>query len=138
MEAKPDMGQQVRNFTKYESIKSSKQGTGYRTGEKKKKETRPNYSLSVGDIHQNQQDKCIEIRKGVGKIWAQPSEGSCHSYISTWEVILDQLQKEKTDAAQQRRKKALATISMHASEEGPLDLGMGQKWEAEVGTWKIV
>lgn len=45
MEAKPDLGQQVRNFTKYESIKSSKQRKGYRTGEKKKKETRPNYSL---------------------------------------------------------------------------------------------
>lgn len=62
------MGKQVCNFTKYESIKSPKQGAGYRTGEKKKKkETRPNYSLSVGDIHQSQWDKGIE-REGVGEI----------------------------------------------------------------------
>lgn len=61
------MGKQVRNFTKYESIKSPKQGAGYRTGEKKKKETRPNYSLSVGDVHQSRWDKGIE-REGVGEI----------------------------------------------------------------------
>lgn len=34
---------------------------------KRKKETRPNYSLSVGDVHQSRWDKGIE-REGVGEI----------------------------------------------------------------------
>lgn len=69
------MGKQVRNFTKYESIKSPKQGTGYRTGEKKKKETRPNYSLSVGDVHQSRWDRALK-GKGWERSEHSPQKGA--------------------------------------------------------------
>lgn len=134
------MGKQVRNFTKYESIKSSKQGTGYRTGEKEKEKRNKTQLLTVCSRHTPEsmgqghwkgrggRDLSTALRRELR--WLHQHLGS-HSRPGC---------KRKRQTLPSNGERKLYTNYKHAWVcRAPLGLRKGwQNWEAEVGIWKII